>query len=319
MLFIVLDGLDELDKESTASVVHIIGQVRDLAVEISRATVRLFITGTPEVLDPLRSWVKPALHELNLEPPESKYARPLHNNDILLFTKNRLDRTECFKKADWMLRQRITSDLVEGARGDYSQLRWLLEDMKEVHNTTDVEDILKRANESRSEVIASKIETLNRTLDKSEIRDLNDMLMWSTTAFQDLKLDQYEAILSLRGDPESTVYLEKRVRERYQVLFNLDENDYVRLRTGVKEHLLNTRESSSSETQVATSMQAFEECEVALVSKVLRTHFRNVSEMMMYTCGSDSTSSSRESWARMQCEYVSMNTSPTSNLLEGVS
>ncbi|KAK3718641.1 hypothetical protein LTR37_004858 [Vermiconidia calcicola] len=238
-LFVVLDGLDELDSEPGKPLLSIINQIRPgTTSSVERTTslgVRLFITGAPEVLDPLRNSIEPSLPEINLEPAAEREAY-VNEADLVLYIEDRINRTERLQQLDDALKERIKKELAKGARGAYSRLSYLLDDLVNLQNTSQIDDILKRANQSLTEMVADMIDALNKTLTRNEVVEANVLLHWITASFGALSVSEYEAMLALGSDGQP-LGLEERIRKKYTELFSLDENKLITLRDGVEEFL----------------------------------------------------------------------------------
>jgi hypothetical protein len=125
-------------------------------------------------------------------------------------------------------------------------------------------------------MVAEKVAALNKALVRDEMHELNTLVAWMYGAYNTLSVGQYEAILSLRADGRS-VGLEDRIKKRYYELLSLDDKKDVRFRDGVQEFLEQMNKQSTDQTDAPQrSAAAIEAPEVALVQKVLQTHFRNV-------------------------------------------
>ena len=105
----ILDGLDELDKEP-GKAQEIIDQIRfNLASTPERALqmkLRMFITGTSEIMNPLRDTVDPLLPEINLESPEQADEECVNESDLRLYIEHRLSGTDRLQKVDDQLKER---------------------------------------------------------------------------------------------------------------------------------------------------------------------------------------------------------------------
>lgn len=237
----------------------------------------MFITGTPDLLNRISNRVKAAIPEINLQASPRSDDAAMNKQDLVLFMASRLKDSECFRKADNSLKRRIQDELMTGTRGDFTQLQYLLEDISNSRSVSQVEDVLCRASYGRKQLIGSKVDSLNQSLDRGELEDVNEILRWVTTAFEDLKIDEHETILSFKTEVRTVVYLEKRMRERYLALFDVDEGKRITLRPGILEHLLAQTEHARREmTSSGGRTSDLHISEVVLVQKLVRTYLRNI-------------------------------------------
>ncbi len=275
-VFVVLDGIDEIDTENDRpDLIEIMQQVRHISDDkASHLKVRAFITGTKEALDSINESTELAVPEIQLEPNPQTEEPSLNQADLELFVTDRLERAERVKRLDLELKGRITRELAKGARGAYSRLLYLLDDIVNIQNTNQIEEILERANQSLRDIIESKVAALNSSLSRDEISEVNTLLSWLTMAYEDLSVVQCEAILSLKADGQS-LGLEDRIRRKYSDMFSLDDTKQITLRAGVEDYLRESNETSTNQIEALQRSQ-IQPSEVNLIQKVLVAHFRNV-------------------------------------------
>ncbi|KAF2167934.1 hypothetical protein M409DRAFT_22079 [Zasmidium cellare ATCC 36951] len=276
--FILLDGFDEGEKETGKPLADIIGQIMS-AEEGSMLKIRLFITGRPAGLDSLADDVESAIPEIRIAPPQGEQSS-LNEEDIMLYAEERLDDMDIFKDDDdevAELKERAKTELGEGVQGDYFALDYKLDSISRSRNSREVQEILKLAKESRTQAIARKIDQLNETLREDEVREVNKLLTWETVCFVDLSVDQYEAVLKLEADTRSLISLEKQIRDRYFSLFDISESKNVTLKSdGIRDYLREKEEAANPrENGSHRPDAALQEGEVALVKRILKTHFSN--------------------------------------------
>lgn len=137
-LFLILDGLDEVDKGSDLpDLVDIVRQIREIADDkTSHLKVRAFVAGTKDALDSIKKDAETSLPEVNLEPNPQDEEPSVNQGDLELFVADRLANTERLQDLDSELSGRIRRELARGARGAYSRLNYLLDDL--VRNTVDL-------------------------------------------------------------------------------------------------------------------------------------------------------------------------------------
>lgn len=278
----MLDGIDELEADSIRVLVDIIIQIRLTESSTLPLTVRIFLAGTEAALDPMKTDHELSFPEINLNPPTLPDEALLNESDLILYTEERLSRMGWFLDAANQelsdLKDRIKAELSRGARGDYSALDLRLDDISRAYNIGQVEEILKRASQSRTEEIALTISALNETLDKGQIQVLNEILIWVTAGYEWFMISEYEAILSLQPETQSLFALEKQIRDLYARVLTIDENKNVKLKTeDIEKYLLQLGEALADKESAHFRVHgAFEDSEVALVKRVVRTHFVHV-------------------------------------------
>ncbi|KAF7192420.1 hypothetical protein HII31_06452 [Pseudocercospora fuligena] len=282
-VFIILDGIDEVESEPGKPLAGILRQVRDLEQD-AQMRIRVLLTGRPTGLDALKDDVGGYLPEIDIAAPGRQSS--LNEEDILAYAQYRLDNMTTFHSKDEKmiervqdLKERAKRELAAGVYGDFLALDYKLDDLANLRNFGQVQEVLDRAKEGRSEAIARKVEQLNEILSKDEIEEVNELIMWTTTAYTDLSLHQYDLILRLKTGVQTLISLEKQVTEKYRSIFAVDEG-YVALRSeDIREHLYSSAKMPEEDGTLQIGQQKsapLQEGEVALVRKILKTHFRNV-------------------------------------------
>jgi hypothetical protein len=167
--FIVLDGLDESDKESPSHnpLAQTIRDIRHPA-DSSRFKIRMFLTGHSDALSTLTSLEGEPVPEVLLAPRTGKL---LNRNDLLLYAEKCLsgmkiftDNREDSRISDLM--QQAIDMLVDGAQGDYKALDLKLRKIEQCRSLREVENELHHAAESKEDGVKRDIRALNLTLDE---------------------------------------------------------------------------------------------------------------------------------------------------------
>lgn len=276
--FIILDGFDQAEKETDKSLAAIITQILSIEDD-SQLRVRLFTTGRPKGLDSLADDVKTTIPEIKIAPSQGEQSS-LNEKDIMLYAEERLSNMDIFKNHDEEveeLKKRAKSELSEGVQGDYFALDYKLDSISRSRNFREVEEILSLAKESRTQAIARRIEQLHETLREDEIREVNNLLTWETVCFIGLSVDQYEAVLRLEADTRSLISLEKQIRDRYFSLFDISDSKFISLKSdGISDYLREKDETTNSRDNGSRGPDTLQQGEVALVKRILKTHFSNI-------------------------------------------
>ena len=278
--YIILDGVDDANEgKDVQDLWNVLKQINQMSEDkSSRLVLRAFVSGTRDALNAIPQDLT-ALPPIDLEPDPQTNEPAANQADLELFVADRVESTQRLLGLDTELKDRIRRELARGARGLYSRLRYLLEDLSNIQNTSDIDNILAKANQSLLQMIEDRVAVLDRTLSPNEINELNTLLAWAYAANAWLTIGQHEAVLSLSGDGQS-VGLKSRIETRYQELLSMEPGaggDIVKLRDGVEDFLLQAHEKNAERVGPSRrSTAAIQAPEVALVQKVLQTHFKNV-------------------------------------------
>lgn len=278
--YFIVDGIDEPESETGKPLAGILNEIISPDPS-SLLKIRLFFTGRPGGFEAMNIDIDPAkpIPEINIQPKDDKAA--LNEDDIFLFAQDRLDNMKIFNDQDADvadLKARAKLELGQGVRGDYTALNYQLNDLSKCRNTREVEQTLSTAKATRTQLIARKIDQLNETLLTEEIQEANKLLMWENAAYTNQTIDLYEALLRLNADTRSLISLEQQVREKYFSLFDIDENKVFTSQTDdIKAYLQGKDENAHSKGKDGRDlMKALQESEIALVKRIVKTHFVNI-------------------------------------------
>lgn len=286
--YIVLDGLDESEAEQGKPLARIVDQLLGPAKEGARLAIRLFVAGRPAGLEALQKQVDIRLPEIDLTSSTEADVSALNEDDLLLFAEDRLNEISIFQEPMSLerrdLKERVKTTLTRGAHGNYYRLESNLDDISDARYPDQIEQILRRANESLTEMITRQISQLNETLAPDEIQDVNNLLMWVILAYGRISVGLLENVLLLnRRTAQSLVPLEKQIRERYSVLFAIDEEEIevdpndcvVEMRSDSTKDFLSRQDDKMDDrrnTFLQPTEQRLEEAEMALIERTIKTH-----------------------------------------------
>lgn len=280
--FIIIDGVDDQERGNERPLRSIIDQVMS-ADKAASLKIRLLITGRPIGLDAL----KDPMIQSKSEPIPSVViapvgAAPQNQDDILLHAQKRLDEMPIFQVDDESrrrLKARAIQELSNGVKGNFLALDSRLDSLTKCRYELDADEVISRAQESRRDEIARKIKHLDATLSEREKMEINELLMWTVTCRLDVSLDQCETILLLKMGTKVLASLETQIRNMYNFLFEIDENDKVlSLCAGIQSFLEEDRMSRAyaTTTRSSISRDVIQDGEVGLMKRIIRTHLRNI-------------------------------------------
>lgn len=262
-LFVVIDGINKTDTE--ASLGELVGNVLNSGYSGQGFQVRLLLAGRSDEMTLLNSALEQPPIEINVSSPRHMAKKALNHHDVELYTAARLERMKQFHRPEFHgLKERIRDTLADGVKGDFYTLNSLLKEVEGARLPSQIEDVLKRADDDRASVISRAVRRLNEELEPEEIRQANHILMWTLCGFGALVVDEMEAILGARDRLQSFVSLEQQITERYSALFVIEEIDshlYIKIGSPEIGDLLNDAQP-----------QGIDASEIALVERVVKTH-----------------------------------------------
>ena len=264
-LFIVLDGVNKPDSEADRPMASLVSTLMANTSSEGRFQVRLLLSGRSEGLGPIRDTVDLYPPEIAIAPPKHLAHKASNYEDLELYTSVRLKSMSRFQSPEFQaLKERITTILTSGVKGDYYMLESKLKEIEQARLPSQIEDILKRADEDRVSVINRDIRNLNSELAPEEIMEANKILLWTLCAYMPLRVKDLAAILSLTQNPTSYVPLEQQIVERYSALFEVEKTEQGSFVT-VGSHEI-------ADYVGDPQRQAIEPAEIALVERAVKLH-----------------------------------------------
>jgi hypothetical protein len=251
------------------------------------------VTGRSAGLSSLVREMEQKPPEINLAPSESLDENALNHDDILLYAEQRLSEISFYRGTlesdDRALKDRVKTTLARGVRGDFFTLQSKLDEIAKARDVDKVDEILRRADEDRAQVVERQIKQLNENLTTDEIEEVNELLKLVIAGFRVPSINSLELALRLQGRKNKLLGpLLQRIRERYSDLFLLEEEEaaasndaiHVHLRSEEIENYLRKAEEQTLLTGKGSARRSgegeFQEAEIALVERVIKTHMRYV-------------------------------------------
>lgn len=248
--YIVLDGIDYISHEEWKSFLNILRSITSTTEGQRQLKIRFLLAGRPK-----------SLEGMGLDSASTIDLRTENNADIMTFVAERMENIEVLKgdfEQTQTLRQQVFEAVTNGAHGDFVKTGMTLEEISKKHKPSEILHVLDSAGEPRAEIIKKQIKRLQSELNETDIKDLNLLLAWVTKARRDLTLSELDMILYERNG-ERSFRFEQQIRDRYSVLFQVHEDDYVSL------------VSSSIIDQVAEQITPILPAEISIVRRFLKS------------------------------------------------
>ncbi|KAJ5291022.1 hypothetical protein N7478_000273 [Penicillium angulare] len=214
--FLLLDGIDQVDKQHLKEFIQVLGAWQAAAPSWSQFTLRVFLAGRTEAMNKINTELGDGISVIDVA---SK-----NKDDMTKFIKNRINKMEILNGASeqiYALRSEILETLTKETNGDFVNVGLLLDEISGKQRPGEIRDILSRSGEDRSDTIVRKIEYLNETLSDEDISDLNDLLTWVVHAARPLTLEELEAVLYLKSRESSLRPLAEKIRDQYSSLLHI--------------------------------------------------------------------------------------------------
>ncbi|KAK0654716.1 hypothetical protein DIS24_g5146 [Lasiodiplodia hormozganensis] len=250
IFYLVIDGIGHADKD-----VGLSRMVRDiLRANPGQSSVRLLLTGRKKDLETLEKQMRTLSDEDgtfgDLKPDEWRQndagaspgddgtvgkgsftkllVKSLNEEDIQRFVSKKMeDVCATWEPGSEMqsFRQEVERKLCEASCGDYGKLNFILKELRTKVSREEIEETLRNAREDRAETISMRVEDLNKSLDRWQIENLNEILPWIVLPEYDWPyLKQLKAVLYLKHGRKSLVSLEKLIEEKFSSLLEIDDD-----------------------------------------------------------------------------------------------
>lgn len=208
---LLFDGLDQLSHDDANRLVATI-----LAMKPSK--VRIIMTGTEDVFRSCFNHFNESLESI----PHVRVA-DFNEVDIKRFIDSELKASKVLQgnaREISQIRDSIRENLPEVVEGNFSNARQVIERVNEaVKSEESVEDIARLISvdtlRNRDAATARLVEELNESLNAQEIEQLNELLVWTTYAFDWMTIEEMRAALFLRTKRTPLQSLEDKVNQKY--------------------------------------------------------------------------------------------------------
>jgi hypothetical protein len=214
--FLLLDGVDRVDKQHLREFVTVLSNWQAKSAEWPQFSLRILLTGRTETIAKIKTELGDGISVLDMA---SK-----NRADMIKFIDDRMDKMDNLSgSSDQIrsLREEILEALTKQTNGDFVNVGLLLDEISGKQRPGEIREILSRSGENRSDTIARKIEFLNETLSEEDISDLNDLLTWVLFSFRPLSLEELEAVIFLKSREPSLRPLAEKIRDQYSSVFHI--------------------------------------------------------------------------------------------------
>lgn len=155
-------------------------------------------------------------------------------SDIKKFISARMDMIDALSdiRQDGVpeLRRDIQDRLYEKTGGNYYLMEKTLARISALDYDKDIYAALEDADKSLEDHISDDIVRLNETLSPKEIEEMNEIILWITSAQERMSVDIMTAVLRFKNDAASLRPLEERLKKKF-LLFEIDNDGYVAFRS----------------------------------------------------------------------------------------
>lgn len=276
--FVVLDGVDEPESEEGRPLATIIQELMSEKPTENQLQVRFFVSGRPLEIQKIEERSSISIPEVSLGSKPGSSDPPINEADIVEFIASRLRNMDIFQTSANEevsdLQDRIPSVLAAGVKGDFVRLGYKLDEISKCTRVRQIEQILERANETREDAIKRQITSLNSSLNRDEIEDLNGILNWilgamDVEAIGWVDSECLEGVLLLKTGTPAVVSLAKQIKTKYAALLDLDKQDFVTLVSDdVRQYLLGASRATKAIQPANNEVQV---AEIAIVKRVIST------------------------------------------------
>ncbi|KXH53345.1 hypothetical protein CSAL01_01283 [Colletotrichum salicis] len=262
--FIVMDGLgDNID--------GLAGLLQRISADAPRLRMRVIITGNQHTFDMLEEAGDMRITRMKLGMRNSI--------DIELYIIARMDAMENLKDVSRAgvaeIRTMILGRLTFATSGDYYITNSILSAIEGVDSLSEIEQCLDQVGSARPKQILADIKKLNLTLKPAEIDEVNEIILWTKWAIRWMSPLQLEAAIRLNTDLElssqvSLRSLESKIREKYSLLFQIDENRNIHFSAEEMREIIPMKSYRSNNTDHGSDEQ-ISPAEIKIVKHYLST------------------------------------------------
>lgn len=214
--FLLLDGVDRVDKQHLKEFVDVLGNWQAKSAEWPHFSLRILLTGRTETIAKIKTELGDGISVLDMATK--------NRHDMIRFIDDRMDKMDNLNgSSDQVksLRGEILEVLTKETNGDFVNVGLLLDEISGKQRPGEIREILSRSGENRSDTIARKIDFLNESLSEEDISDLNDLLTWVLFSFRPLTLEELETVIFLKSREPSLRPLAEKIRDQYSSVLHI--------------------------------------------------------------------------------------------------
>jgi hypothetical protein len=146
-----------------------------------------------------------------------------NKQDVELYVNHRMESMEMFKDASRPgvseTRENILDKVLKSTDGDFYKINHALDNISKTDEVEEINAMLERAGDARPDQIEADIESLNQTRTMKEISEINEIVLWVSTAAQAVTPDFMEGAMALKPGSGGTslMSLESKIKTRYTI------------------------------------------------------------------------------------------------------
>ncbi|KAL5598538.1 hypothetical protein BROUX41_003532 [Berkeleyomyces rouxiae] len=221
-VYLILDGIDEAESSELKllfEVLRDIGSIHQGSVSQS-VSLQVLITGRPTLQDRVMS-----LKEMNnISLSQIIITTERASKDVKIFIAEEVKRLRILKRTDETTKQKIISLLSDKVGGLFILAQFMLSDINNSTHMSSIFESVQQYPPRAEDMLRQTIARLQASLNAEQIHDLNEILIWVTSAQETLKLSEIMATFELRfGAPP--LNLEETLRGPYSCFFALIRED----------------------------------------------------------------------------------------------
>ena len=228
----IFDGLDQLAPSNAEQLIDLLATQRPstqgyISAKPERLKVRSLVTGSRE---------KPGNLPILIPVPHI-LVTSYNSSDISKYIERELRNDELFMAEHLQMKTLTTSirdRLPERARGDFTIVQNKLQRIRQAVEAEESADeidaiIVETPNEDSENIANQLLSELKASLSAQDIKQLNELLMWTVHGEDAFTAEQLRVALFLRSKKASILPLEKKLKSKYSKILKMSEDGKIRV------------------------------------------------------------------------------------------
>lgn len=246
--FLLFDGLDQLSETDAGQLFKLLSTQRQspagfVTSKPERSRLRILATGSSKMFNMSVSLLLPIIN-----------IKSFNASDISKFIDHELENDEIMQARSVEmidLTRSIRTKLHTKAQGDFSIVKQKLERIKSAveadASLDDIEDILEEDHEQDIFQIAQDvINDLSKSLNVEDIKQLNELFIWSINAQYHFTISELRAALVLRSRKSPLRQIERKIKSKYAKIFEVEDDGTVRINWQIEDFLESSKSPRAS-------------------------------------------------------------------------
>ncbi|KAH7134150.1 hypothetical protein EDB81DRAFT_803302 [Dactylonectria macrodidyma] len=253
--FIVLDGLGS----NVDALTHLLRIFSDNA--LIRRT-RILLAGNRAMFDGIEKAGGLKVEKIAL--------RTANKRDVELYINSRMDEMEILKDKSRPdvsdMREKILNDLPRSSGGDYYKISHVLDNVSKTDDPDEINAHLQSVDDAWFDQIDVDIERLNQACTPKEIAEINEMILWLSTAPAWMTPLEMEGVLALKGG-KSFVPIESKIKTKYSIFST--EYGYVTFKFPQVSEKIPLKSKDSSDEASSSGFKELQPAEINMLKHYL--------------------------------------------------